>query len=162
MRVIIFISIVLLSGCNNSESAKKINHNSNKMISNVEEQVIQATQDFLVAWNNGDAKAASLFYTEDGVRVGSSGEIQHGRHEIEVAYDRLLHQTMPGATVKQERGSVRMLTDDLAVWQGSIEIIPSGGGSSFKGYVVQIMKKTNNKWLILEGHPKLLPQRKNE
>jgi uncharacterized protein (TIGR02246 family) len=130
------------------------------MISNEEEQVIQATQDFVIAWNNGDAKAASLFYTEDGVRVGANGDIQHGRHEIERAYDKLLHQTMPGATVIQERGSVRMLTSDLALWQGSIEIIPSNGDTSLKGYVVQVMQKVDNKWLVLEGHPKIFPQRK--
>ncbi len=28
------------------------------------------------------------------------------------AYDKLLHQTMPGAKVKQERGNVRMLTSN--------------------------------------------------
>ena len=128
------------------------------MVPNEEEQVIQATQDFLVAWNKGDAKAASLFYTEDGVRVGASGDIQHGRHEIELAYNKLLNQTMPGATVRQERGNVRMLTSDLALWQGSIEIIPSTRDSPLKGYVVQVMKKVNNKWLVLEGHPKLYPR----
>ena len=131
------------------------------MILNEEEKIIQATQDFLVAWNDGDAKAASLFYTEDGVRVGAFGDIQRGRHEIELAYDKLLHQSMPGATVKQERGSVRMLTSDLALWQGSIEIIPPTGDSPLNGYVIQVMKKIDNKWLILEGHPKIFPKRKN-
>ena len=160
MRIIILISIILIWGCNNSKQTNIENKNSNKMIPE-EEQVIQATQDFLVAWNNGDAKTASLFYTEDGVRVGAFGDVQRGRHEIELAYDKLLHQTMPGATVKQERGSVRMLTSDLALWQGSIEIIPSNGDTPLKGYVIQVMKKVNNKWLVLEGHPKLFPQRKN-
>jgi hypothetical protein len=43
-----------------------------------EEQIIQETQAFLRAWNNGDAKEASLFFSEDGVRVGAFGDIQHG------------------------------------------------------------------------------------
>ncbi len=42
------------------------------------------------------------------------------------AYDKLLHQTMPGAKVKQERGNVRMLTSNLAIWQGGIEIFSAG------------------------------------
>ena len=151
MKTLIIGCIILLLG----------NSNSSIMESNDEDLIIKATQDFLVAWNKGDAKAASEFYTEDGVRVGAFGDIQHGRHEIEVAYDKLLHQTMPGAAVKQERGSVRMLTSDLALWQGAIEIIPAGGSPSLKGYVIQVMKKVNDKWMILEAHPKLFPPPKN-
>jgi hypothetical protein len=33
--------------------------------------------------------------------MGTFGDVQHGRAEIEKAYDMLLHQTMPGAKVKQ-------------------------------------------------------------
>jgi hypothetical protein len=67
---------------------------------------------------------------------------------------------MPGAVVKQERGSVRMLTPELAVWQGGMEIIPAEGGVPLKGYVMQVMKKVGNRWLILEAHPKLFPSTK--
>ncbi len=131
------------------------------MKSNDEDLIIRATQEFLLAWNKGDAKAASGFFTEDGMRLGAFGDIQHGRQEIEVAYDKLLHQTMPGAVVKQERGSVRILTPVLALWQGGIEIIPVGAPTSLKGYVIQVMKKVNDKWLILEAHPKLFPLPRN-
>ena len=122
-----------------------------------EQAIMNETSSFAEAWSKGDAKAAASYYTEDGVRVGAFGDIQNGRSEIEAAYDRLLHQTMPGAVVKQERGSVRMLTSELAIWQGGMEIIPAGGGSALKGYVVQVMKKVEGRWLVLEGHPKLFP-----
>jgi uncharacterized protein (TIGR02246 family) len=122
-----------------------------------EQAIMSETASFAEAWSKGDAKAAASYYTKDGTRVGAFGDIQNGRSEIEAAYDRLLHQTMPGAVVKQERGSVRMLTPELAIWQGGIEIIPAGGGSALKGYVVQVMKKVEGRWLVLEGHPKLFP-----
>ena len=122
-----------------------------------EETIVNETASFAEAWSKGDAKAAASYYTEDGTRVGAFGDIQHGRSEIETAYDRLLHQTMPGAVVKQERGSVRMLSADFAVWQGGIEIIPAGSGPGLKGHVVQVMKKVEGRWLVLEGHPKLFP-----
>jgi hypothetical protein len=38
----------------------------------------------------------------------------------------LLHQTMPGAKVKLERGTVRMLTLEFAVLQGSIGLYLPG------------------------------------
>ena len=122
-----------------------------------EQAIFSETQAFAEAWNRGDAKAAAAFYTNDGVRVGAFGDVQHGRPEIEAAYDWLLHHTMPGAIVKQEQGSVRMLSPELAVWQAGIEIVPPGGGSSLKGHVVQVMKKVEGRWLILEGHPKIFP-----
>ena len=127
------------------------------MMTEDEQAIMNETASFAEAWSRGDAKAAASYYTEDGTRVGAFGDIQNGRSEIEAAYDRLLHQTMPGATVKQERGSVRMLTPELAIWQGGIEIIPAGGGSALKGHVVEVMKKVEGRWLVLDAHPKLFP-----
>lgn len=121
-----------------------------------EQAILIETEAFAAAWNGGDAKAAASFFTEDGVRVGAFGDIQHGRAEIEAAYDRLLHQTMPGASVKQERGSVRILSPDLAIWQGGLEIVPPVG-SPLRGHVVQVMRKVGERWLTLEGHPKIFP-----
>lgn len=124
---------------------------------NDSELIIAENQAFANAWNRGDAGEAASFFTEDGVRIGAFGDVQRGRNEIEAAYDRLLHQTMPGAQLKQEHGTVRMLTQELAIWEGGIEIIPPDGTPSLKGHVVQVMKKTNGRWLILESHPKLFP-----
>jgi uncharacterized protein (TIGR02246 family) len=125
---------------------------------NDEALIIRATEEFLAAWNRGDAKAAAAFYSEDGVRVGAFGDIQHGIPEIEAAYEKLLHQAMPGAKAEQERGTVRMIGDDLAIWQGAMGIILPNG-TFLKGHVVQVMKRINNKWLVLEAHPKIFPPR---
>lgn len=122
-----------------------------------DEAIIKETMAFAEAWSEGDAKTAASFYTEDGLRVGAFGDVQKGQAAIEAAYDKLLHQTMPGARVKQERGSVRMLSPELAIWQGGIEIIPAGGGTALKGHVVHVMKKVRGRWLILEAHPKIFP-----
>jgi uncharacterized protein (TIGR02246 family) len=113
---------------------------------------------FIKAWNEGDATAAASFFTDDAVRVGAFGDVQHGRAEIEAAYARLLHQMMSGATVTQDRGTVRLLTPDLAVWQGGMEI-RSLDGSSRKGHVIQVMKKVGGRWLVLEAHPKFFPSK---
>jgi hypothetical protein len=82
--------------------------------------------------------------------------VQRGRAELETACHKLLHGPFAGARVRQERGTVRMLTADLALWQGAMEITPAKG-PSMKGHVVQPMKKVGGRWLILEAHPKLFP-----
>ena len=146
---IFFIYLIfLIIGCT-SEGEMNMHNES--------ESIIAETRAFADAWNHGDAKKAASFFTEDAVRIGAFGDVQRGRDELEAAYDRLLHQTMPGAQVKQETGTVRMLTQELAIWEGSIEIIPPDGTPSLKGHVVQVMKKTDGRWLILEAHPKLFP-----
>lgn len=123
-----------------------------------EDAIFGEIEAFLEAWNMGDAPAAASFYTEESMRVGAFGDIQHGRSEIEAAYDRLFHQTMTGAKAQQERGSVRMLTPELAIWQGGLKIILAEG-PSLKGHVVQVMKKVDGRWLVIEAHPKLFPPR---
>jgi len=118
--------------------------------------ILEEIDGFTKAWNEGDARAAAAFFTEDGVRVGALGDVQQGRPELEAAYQRLLRDMMPGAKVTQERGTVRMLSPDLAVWQGGM-VINLPDGSSRTGYVVQIMKKVGTRWLVIEAHPKFFP-----
>lgn len=119
--------------------------------------ILKEVKAFAEAWNKGDAQAAASFFTEDGVRVGAMGDKQNGRAEIEAAYERLLSESMPGAVVEQEEGEVRMLTPEFAVIQAGIKIIFPDKDSPIKGHVVQVMKKVDDRWLILEAHPKLFP-----
>src|SRR5574341_260356 len=105
-----------------------------------EEAIFNEIIAFTEAWNKGDAKAAASFCTDDCVRVGAFGDVQHGQSEIEAAFEKLFQQTMTGAKVQQERGNVRKLTPELVIWQGGLEIIPNNGPSLI-GHVVQVMKK---------------------
>jgi len=122
-----------------------------------EEEIYKEKENFINAWNNGNAKDAAGFFTEDGVRVGAFGDVQHSKNEIEIAFEKLLHHSMPGAKAKQGKGSVRMLTREFAIWQAELEIEKPDGSPSLKGYVVEIMKKIEGRWLVLESHPKFFP-----
>ncbi|MDO8359562.1 MAG: SgcJ/EcaC family oxidoreductase [Devosia sp.] len=126
-----------------------------------EDAIAAEIEAFSAAWNKGDAKLAASFFTEDGVRVGAMGDRQRGRADLEVAYHKLLHGAFAGARVRQESGSIRMLTPSLAVWQGGLEILPKGG-APMPGHVVQVMKKIDGRWLVLEAHPKLFPRTPRE
>lgn len=131
------------------------------MIPMDEEAIIGYTAAFSNVWNRADAKAAATFYTEDGVRVGAYGDIQIGRIEIEKAFDRLFHQTVPGASVPQDRRDsphAFSRSCDLA----GMEIVPPGGRPPIKGAVVQVMKKFEGRWLVLESDAKFFPPRAQE
>lgn len=124
----------------------------------VDEAIYAETEAFRQAWNKGDAKLVTSFFTDNAIRVdgvGANGTTQRGKAELEAAYNRLFTGTMKGIHMKySDKGEVRNLTSDFAVWQGNIEIIRPDGSSS-KGHVVEIFKKVNDRWLIIEAHPKL-------
>ena len=127
------------------------------MTPNESQEIFNQVIAFENAWRTGDAQAAAALFAEDGTRVEVNGEVTQGRIEIEIGYAKLLHQAQRGEALKQERGSVRMLSPDLAVWQAGFEITPAEGGASLHGHIVQVLKKVNGCWLIVESHPKLFP-----
>jgi len=124
----------------------------------VDEKSIRAViEAFGEAWSRGNAKEAASFFTEDAIRVGASGIVLRGRAKIEALYDKMLGTRMKGATVKYERGNIRKLSPELAVWQGGSVAVPAGDGPAVQGYEVDVLKKVDGRWLIIEGHPKILP-----
>lgn len=153
----IFLFVIALCsffGCRNETSTMEKKYKLYKDDMNL---ILKQVAAFGEAWEKGDAKAAAAFYTEDGFRVGAFGDKQRGRAEIEAAYNKLFHETMAGAKMTMEPGSVHMFSGELALWQGAFEIFPAGSNTPLKGYALQVMKKVNGRWLILEAHPKLYP-----
>ncbi|MBI1798137.1 MAG: SgcJ/EcaC family oxidoreductase [Candidatus Eisenbacteria bacterium] len=119
-------------------------------------QIDQLHHEFLMHWSTGDADSCSALFTEDGMRVGARGDIQHGRAEIRAAYIKLFSGAFHGAKVSGGPSSVRMLDSGYALWQAPFTITPAQG-PPMEGYGVDLMKKVHGEWRILESHPKLYP-----
>lgn len=117
--------------------------------------IAQAEDYFHEAWDKGDAKEIASLFTDDGVRVGPDGVIYHGRTEIEDAYDKML-KMMHGSTVTYGSGTIRILCDEFATWQGGVEITSGEGKPPIKGYSLDLLKKVDGSWLILEAHPTII------
>ncbi len=121
-----------------------------------ESEILRLEREFMAAWNRGDALAAAAVFAEDGTRVGAFGDVAHGRREIEAAYDGLLHGRMAGAQAEWEP-RVRMLSTDVAIASGPLTIrVP--GGTPLNGYGLDIWKRIDGRWQLVEGHPKFFPQ----
>lgn len=124
----------------------------------IEETLLtQQTLNFQKAWSSGDARQISRFFTEDCRRVGSFGEVQNGRAEVETAYKMLLERALPGSKLLKQGEVIRFLTPEIAIWQESFQILSPNSPEEIKGYVVMIMKKEEGVWMILEMHPKIYP-----
>jgi uncharacterized protein (TIGR02246 family) len=119
--------------------------------------ILRMHQEFAEAWTKGDSSALVAYYAPDSVRVGAMGDVQRGPEEIKAAYERLLHGPMQGASITIDAGTVRFLSADLAIWQGGMTISPGPEKPIVKGHVVEVMKKIDGRWLLIEAHPKLFP-----
>ena len=120
----------------------------------LEKQLIANLENsFHDAWESRDAKEIASFFTDDGVRVGPDGTIQHGNAELEDAFDKML-KMMPDSTIKFESGTIRILSPEYATWQGGVEITLGGDKPPIIGYTLDLLKKVDEHWLIQEAHPK--------
>src|SRR5262245_26079066 len=122
-----------------------------------EEAIFALGEAFVQAWNARDAKALARFFAEDGVRVGAAGDVTCGHSEIAAAYERVFHNSAPGSHMVQERGTVRMLSPELALWQGAFAVSDGAHGEMQHGYASELLKKVDGRWLLLEAHPKFFP-----
>src|SRR5262245_62415267 len=97
------------------------------------DEIDRLVQAYAAAWSSGEAKAAAAFFTEDAVRVDAAGGVQHGRAEIEAALDELVHRTLSVPKIALTHGIVRMLTPDLALWRGDMDITTADSSPPRKG-----------------------------
>ena len=119
-------------------------------------QIEQIQKDFLRHWSAGDATACASGYAVDGMRVGARGDLQCGRAEIEQAYAKLFAGLFRGAKVTGGPATVRPLGIDYALCEAAFTIT-TAQGQSLEGYTVDVMRKIQGRWWVLESHPKLFP-----
>lgn len=117
--------------------------------------ITELENSFHDAWKNANAKEIASFFTDDGVRVGPDGTIQHGKAELEEAYAKML-KMMPGSTLKFGPGTIRILSSEFATWQSGLEITLGDGKPTIKGYSLDLLKKVDGHWFIQEAHPKTI------
>ena len=122
-----------------------------------EKSIMDKSAAFQDAWNKADAKTLSTFYTDDALRIGAYGNVQNGKAEIEEAYNQIFQTTFPGSSIRQEEGTIRMLGSDYALKRGGFELTPAENQPVIKGHTVEIYKKVNGDWLIMESHPRFYP-----
>src|SRR5882757_4258985 len=78
-------------------------------------------QEFIAAFNKGDAKAVAGFWTADGDYVDQLGSVIKGRAAIEKLYEKLF-AAQKGAKLTIMVGSVRQVTPDVALEDGITEV----------------------------------------
>jgi uncharacterized protein (TIGR02246 family) len=107
--------------------------------------------DWTAAFNKGDAKALAGFYTEDAVRASQEGGTVIGRAAIEKEFAANLAGPWKGAKITIKVGSTHPVGPDIAVNEGTWEILgtgPDGKPATLKGKYLNTIVKKGGAWML--------------
>lgn len=99
------------------------------------------------AYNKGDAEAISSLFVARGEFALASGELLLGREEIKSYYSELFSmEARPQAAL--EAGSVRFVSDRIALEDGTIHLTSPEGGVSSHFYTAVHERQEDGGWLL--------------
>jgi uncharacterized protein (TIGR02246 family) len=115
-----------------------------------DEKAIRATADeFVKAFNAGDATTISAEWSTDSEYTDENGEEFHGRAAIEKEYAALFKEH-PGATITVAIASIRFLGPDIAIEKGAASVkFPKGEPTAARYSVVHARR--DGKWVMVVG-----------
>jgi uncharacterized protein (TIGR02246 family) len=106
----------------------------------------QLHQQFVAAYDNGDAAKLAAFYAPDADFVGVSGDTDRGREKIADRMANFLGQHK-GVKLDSPFGSLRFITADVAIADRSEELTPPVEGGPSKIHTTVVYVKRDGKWL---------------
>jgi uncharacterized protein (TIGR02246 family) len=105
----------------------------------------QRSQEFVAAFNKGDAKAVAGFWTPDGDYIDQDGRHYKGRAAIEKLFAKLFAE-QKGAKLTVTVTSARMVGTDLALEDGITEVAPADGGPPSAARFSAVLVKKEGAW----------------
>jgi uncharacterized protein (TIGR02246 family) len=141
----------LLDGARAADPAAASSAASPKLGNEADEKAIRATaEDFLKAFNAGDAKAIGALWATDAEYTDESGQSYQGRAVIEKEYTDFF-QEHRGATMTVAIESIRFLGPDIAIEKGVAKVkLPSAAAASGSRYTV-VHARRDGKWIMVVG-----------
>jgi uncharacterized protein (TIGR02246 family) len=105
-----------------------------------------AVDSYVQAYNRGDAKAVANHWSENADWISPSGERFQGREAIEGAMENLFAENK-GLKIEVIKPTVRLVTPDAAVEEGTVRVIRPGEPADESTYIAVHAKK-NGQWKL--------------
>ncbi len=102
---------------------------------------------FVDAFEKGDAKAVAAFWTPDGDYTDRDGRCLKGRDAIEKAFAEFFAENK-GMKVRIDVSSLRLVTPDVAIEDGTTAVIPPNGGPPSRARYTVVHVKKDGKWYL--------------
>ena len=112
-----------------------------------EQQAIRANAEaFVAAFNQGDAKAVSALWAEEGEMSLDGEPVAVGRVEVAAKYAEYFAEN-EGASIQIEIDSIRVLGPNLAVERGRSEVVNDDDDTAVDAYRL-VYTRVDDAWLI--------------
>lgn len=109
--------------------------------------IAKRAEAFVEAFQRGDARAVAGFWTPDGDYTAQTGRHMQGRAAIEKAFQDLFSEHK-GLKLRINSNSLRFVTPEVAIEDGSTEVAgPDGGPPSQARYTIVHVKKDGSWYL---------------
>jgi uncharacterized protein (TIGR02246 family) len=102
---------------------------------------------FVEAFHKGDAKAVAAFWTEDGDYTDQIGHVRKGREAITRAFE-VLFAEHKGLKLRIDIASLRFVTPDVAVEDGTTSVIPADGAPPSRTRYTIVHTRKDGKWFL--------------
>jgi uncharacterized protein (TIGR02246 family) len=102
---------------------------------------------FIEAFHKGDAAALAAFWTEDADHTNAAGTHLKGREAIQKSFETFFAENK-GHKLRINSASLRFLTPDVAVEDGTSEVIPPDGGPPSRTHYTVVHVQKDGKWLL--------------
>jgi len=151
-RFIVGLCVLLGAGAAKAADAPAAKQEAaSKPASGADEKAIRATaDDFVKAFNAGDAKAIGALCAPDAEYIDESGESFQGRAAIEKEYAEAFKQHL-GAIMTVNIESIRFPAPDIAIEKGVARVKSPGGLADTAARYHVVHAKRDGKWTIVFG-----------
>lgn len=113
-------------------------------------------ESYVAAYNRGDAKAVAAHWSESGEWISPSGQRFQGRQAIEKELGALFAANQ-GVRVGGAQPSIRMVSKEVAVEEGTARVVRPGEPPSDSTYLAIHVKKDGH-WKLDSVHETDVPQ----
>jgi uncharacterized protein (TIGR02246 family) len=104
-------------------------------------------EQFIAAFNKGDARAVAAFWTEDATYVDQVGQEYSGRPEIEKLYAKVF-AARKGAKLAIHVTGSKMVTPEVMLNDGVTEVMPTDGGPATTARFAAVLVKRDGDWYL--------------
>jgi uncharacterized protein (TIGR02246 family) len=139
------VVVILLAAAQGSVADDQVDPADEKALQGLNEA-------FVAAFNRGDTKAMAASYAPDADFLSAEGARVKGRAELEKYFAKGFAENK-GLKLKHTHSSIRFLTPDVAIDDGTWEITGRPEGKAAKGLYTTVLMKRDGKWLIVYDRP---------
>lgn len=112
-----------------------------------EKAVRASAAEFAAAYNRHDAAALAAGFTPQGELIAEDGTQLNGREAIEKHFVAAF-EDQPQAKIELTVESIRMITPDVALEDGVVDVVPEPGEMPQRSQYVALHVKQEGKWLV--------------